>query len=277
MTMIEIKRVGKVLWWVVKLLLGFSLFAVIYALGQGVWGEFDQLSAPIRCCLPIVFTVLLLGCYAVIRRLVEKKWPSDLSLKRLVPDTGLGLGIGFGYFCIIVAIMLVIGSYRVGQWHAFNMDMFLMLIFFLMVATAEEIIFRGVLFRMVDKQLGTVVAYVISALLFGFMHYFQGTLWSSIAIAIEAGLMLAAAYKYTNTLWLPIGIHWAWNFTQGNIFGFMVSGTESGDSLIEPVIKGPDLITGGVFGAEASLIAVAIGAAISYYLIIKGKKAGPVQ
>lgn len=275
--MIDIKKVGKVLWWIVKLLLGFILFAVIYALGQRAWGKFDNIPVAIRCCLPVVFTLLMLGIYAGIRRILEKEWPADLSLKRLLPDTGLGLGIGFGYFCIIVGIMLVTGVYRAGTLHAFSMDMLQMFIFYLMVATAEEILFRGILFRMIDNHLGTVVAYVISALLFGFMHYFQGTLWSSIAIAIEAGLMLAAAYKYTNTLWLPIGIHWAWNYTQGNVFGFMVSGTESGQSLIEPVLTGPELITGGIFGAEASLIAVAIGAAISYYLIIKGKKAGPVQ
>lgn len=274
--MIDIKKVGKVLWWIVKLLLGFILFAVIYALGQATWGM-ENIPSLVKLLIPIVFTLLMLGIYAGIRRILEKEWPADLSLKRLLPDTGLGLGIGFGYFCIIVGIMLVTGVYSAGTLHAFSMDMLQMFIFYLMVATAEEILFRGILFRMIDNHLGTVVAYVISALLFGFMHYFQGTLWSSIAIAIEAGLMLAAAYKYTNTLWLPIGIHWAWNYTQGNVFGFMVSGTESGQSLIEPVLNGPELITGGIFGAEASLIAVVIGAAISYYLIIKGKKAGPVQ
>ena len=54
------------------------------------------------------------------------------------------------------------------------------------------------------------------------------------------GLLLGAAYKYSGTLWLPVGIHWAWNFTQGNIFGFEVSGSDAGVSLMKGIVSGPD-------------------------------------
>ena len=105
----------------------------------------------------------------------------------------------------------------------------------------------------------------ISGLVFGLVHITNdnATLWSSIAIALEAGLLLGAAYKWAGSLWFPIGIHWAWNFSQGNIFGFAVSGNDSGASLIQATIDGPQWLTGGAFGAEASVISMVVGLAVT--------------
>ena len=91
------------------------------------------------------------------------------------------------------------------------------------------------------------------------------TVWSSISIAITAGLMLGMAYKASGNLWLPIGIHWAWNFTQGNIFGFIVSGYYSAASIFTAEVDGPDLFTGGAFGPEASIIAPIFGVTLSIF------------
>ena len=140
-----------------------------------------------------------------------------------------------------------------------------------LVAVGEEILFRGILFRWIDSKWGFVPALIVSALFFGVAHIFQpgASWWSSIAIAIEAGLLLAAAYKYSGTLWLPIGIHWGWNFFQGNIFGIEVSDSDAGESLIIPEISGPDILTGGAFGAEASIVAFLLGLALSVWFIVK--------
>ena len=136
-------------------------------------------------------------------------------------------------------------------------------------------LFRGIIFRLIDQQLGTVVALVVSSLIFGFAHLAEpnATVWSSAAIAIEAGLLLGAAYKFSGTLWLPIGIHWAWNFTQGNIFGFQVSGSDAGVSLLQGAVTGPDFLTGGVFGAEASAITVVLGLGLSIWFLFRIKSA----
>ena len=135
----------------------------------------------------------------------------------------------------------------------------------------EEIVFRGVLFRWIDEKWGFPWALMVSGLVFGLVHWTNpgGTLWAGIAIAIEAGLLLGAAYKWSGTLWFPIGIHWAWNFSQGNLFGFKVSGQDAGVSLIQAQIEGPDWMTGGVFGAEASVIAVVVGAVVSAWFIYR--------
>jgi CAAX protease family protein len=81
--------------------------------------------------------------------------------------------------------------------------------------------------------------------------------WAATAIAIEAGVLLAAAYVLTRRLWLVMGIHFAWNFTQGGIFGVAVSGGHA-SGLLASALSGPTVISGGELGAEASVFAVAI-------------------
>ena len=136
------------------------------------------------------------------------------------------------------------------------------------------ILFRGILFRWIDEKWGFVAALVVSAVLFGAMHLGQpgSTWWSSLAIAVEAGLLLGAAYKGSGTLWLPVGIHWSWNFFQGNIFGFAVSGGDAGVSLLQAATSGPDILTGGVFGAEASILTVVLGTLLSVWFILRATR-----
>lgn len=87
--------------------------------------------------------------------------------------------------------------------------------------------------------------------------------------------MLGAAYKYAGTLWFPIGIHWAWNFTQGNIFGLDVSGGGNEESIMNATLTGPDFITGGSFGTEASIITPILGVLLSgiFIYLIKNRNA----
>ena len=108
-------------------------------------------------------------------------------------------------------------------------------------------------------MLGTWLALLISALVFGLLHLANpnATLMAGLAIALEAGLMLAAAYLLTGRLWLSMGIHFAWNFTQGGIFGAAVSGQTS-SGIFSSVLQGPALLTGGDFGAEASVVAMVV-------------------
>ena len=214
--------------------------------------------------LTVVGVAMVLGIYALMRAF-KKSAPPELRLSGLVHHTLLGLLVGFVYMTLVVSTIVVLG-FANHTWHPFSWQLqweaFMM---FLGVAVGEEIIFRGVIFRMIDERFNTTVALAVSALLFGFIHLPNAgaTWWSSLAIAIEAGLMLAAAYKWSGTLWLPIGIHWAWNYAQGNIYGYAVSGTDAGDSLLTATVNGPDIITGGPFGPEASIIAVMLGIIIT--------------
>ena len=85
----------------------------------------------------------------------------------------------------------------------------------------------------------------------------NATLGAGIALALEAGLLLAAAYSLTGRLWFATGLHVAWNYTQGGIFGLPISGNEM-TGVLRGTVSGPNWISGGEFGVEASWIAVAV-------------------
>lgn len=215
--------------------------------------------------LTIVFAAVVLMLYALIVKWIEKHWATDVPLRKLIPHTLLGLLIGFVYMFLVVSTIAAMGCATI-SWKGFSGErQFMVLMLFLAVAVGEEIICRGIIFRWIDERWNTGIALLVSALFFGIMHIANdnATWWSSLAISIEAGLMLAAAYKWSGTLWVPIGIHWAWNYTQGNIFGLAVSGADAGYSILTTAVIGPDIITGGAFGPEASIIAVIIGTIIT--------------
>jgi len=138
-------------------------------------------------------------------------------------------------------------------------------------------VMRAIVFRIIEASLGSWFALVISAILFGLMHLpnSNATLGAAAAIMIEAGVMLAAAYMLTRRLWLCIGIHAAWNFTQGGIFSIAVSGTAS-QGLLSGSLQGPGWLTGGQFGVESSLLAVLVCSAMGVYLLVRAQHAGKI-
>lgn len=219
----------------------------------------------------LAVSVVMVLVYSRFVCLFENENAHDLPMDKLSTDTGKGLAVGLVYFCVVTGIMALAGGYKVISVGAPAGALIWAFCNFAVTAVGEEIVFRGVLFRWIDEKWGFPWALVVSGLVFGLVHWTNpgGTLWAGIAIAIEAGLLLGAAYKWSGNLWFPIGIHWAWNFSQGNIFGFKVSGQDAGVSLLQAQIEGPDWITGGVFGAEASVIAVVVGAVVSAWFIYR--------
>ena len=224
--------------------------------------------------LTLAACATLLLIYALLSRLIEKRPIRELDPRRFLPDTAAGWLVGGGAIALSVLVMGLYGVYGISSvspcWEDIFRDLFLLVV----VAVGEEIVCRGILMRMLEERWGTAIALVVSCLLFGFMHYANdgASVWSSIAIAITA--TEAASFLYSRTLWMPIGCHFAWNFVQGDIFGIAVSGETMNGSLIQPVITGPDLLTGGRFGAEASIITVVIATAIAAGLVILAVRKG---
>lgn len=258
--------------WVLLLIASFILALVLDTLG-GL--ELKVGPYWLRWLLAVPVAAAMLVLYAQAVKLFEKERAHDLPLNKLAGQTGIGLAIGVGYFVLVVGTMAAFGAYRITgtgtDWQGI-IDSFFGCMF---TGIGEEIVFRGVFFRWLDQRLGFVTALILSSLLFGVMHIANpgATIWSSLAIAIEAGLLLGAAYKYSGTLWLPIGIHWAWNFTQGSIFGLQISGSDPRPSILTPSVDGPAWLTGGDFGPEASVIAVIFGALLSAWFIYRYARA----
>jgi hypothetical protein len=148
----------------------------------------------------------------------------------------------------------------------------------IMPAFTEELLFRGILFRWIEEFGGSWVALIVTSALFGAAHIFNpnATWFSSFTIAVEAGVLLGAAYMLTRSLWMPMGLHAAWNFTQGFIFDVPVSGLDQ-HGLVEAKLSGPDLLSGGTFGLEASIIALAIATAAGVWMLVLAVKRGELM
>ena len=240
-------------------------------LSLGVYTASESDSYLINIPIFLITAVVLLLLYNLLIRYVEANDACKIASRKDISSIGNGLFIGFSYFIIVTVTMSLCGYYHIKSIQFdWEKQLFSFTLFFL-VAVSEEIFFRGILFRMINRRWNIWAALVISALIFGGLHILNNnaTLWSSIAIAIEAGSLLGAAYAYSKNIWLPIGIHWIWNYTQGNILGFPVSGEDNVTSIITPEISGPQWLTGGSFGAEASVISAVIGLLISLWFIRK--------
>ncbi|WP_243039135.1 CPBP family intramembrane glutamic endopeptidase [Dyella sedimenti] len=217
--------------------------------------------------------------YLVLVKAIERRPLRELAPRDAVTLVPAGLLLGALLFSAVVLVLWLAGSYHVNGTNPGADWLPGVLTAGIGAGVAEEIITRGVLFRTVEEGLGTWWALAISALFFGAAHIFNpgATLWSSLAIAIEAGVLLALLYHVTRSLWACMGLHAAWNIMQGTVYGIPVSGTEAHGWLVSSR-TGPDWLSGGVFGAEASVAALAIcscGSAILLAIAIRRRSIVP--
>lgn len=241
-----------------------GLFAlVLLAVGPGM--------AVVRHVLPagtpqlaflanIISGVLAVSVYALLVRFGEDRHADELAIKPAPAELAAGLALGAAMFGMVMAILVAFNLYTIDwlgsapAWRAGGRAV--------QAALIEEILVRAILFRLLWRAFGPLPAFLVSAAVFGASHIFNpgATIVSVLCIALEAGIMLGALYVLTGRLWVSIGVHAAWNFTQGYVFGALVSGGEAGPALAHSVAQ-PNvsvLLTGGSFGPEASLPALLV-------------------
>ncbi|WP_330172109.1 CPBP family intramembrane metalloprotease [Streptomyces sp. NBC_01498] len=209
----------------------------------------------------VAMAALAVGLYRLLaHRLENRDDPAELRLGDARSGLRRGTLIGLGAFTVTITVIALTGGYQLDGWGSFG-GALTTLGLMCTVAVTEELIFRGVVFRVLEEKTGTWGALAASGLIFGLVHLANplATLWGALAIAVEGGLLLASAYAATRSLWLPIGLHLGWNMAVGGIFGTTVSGSADGlGSLLEATVTGPALITGGSFGPEASAVAILV-------------------
>ena len=264
----------------VAMLIAIVLYIAATALALYLGKLVPPLGAgPTAAAHAAITIALVLAVYKLaIVRLGERP-RDDLPARGALGNLGLGLLIGLVLFSCVVGVAWLAGVYRiVGQGDASHLLLAL-------VATAimpgfmEELLFRGILFRWIEEFGGSWAALAVTSALFGLAHIMNpGATWfSSFAIAVEAGVLLGGAYMLTRSLWMPIGLHAAWNFTQGEIFDVPVSGMDE-HGLVQAKLSGPELLSGGSFGLEASLIALVLATAAGVWLVwLAVKRHGVVQ
>jgi len=217
-------------------------------------------SPPLTLLLGVATAVLAVIVYARVVRWSERREPVEVARQGAARALTRGTLIGVALFAAVIVNIALVGGYRIDGLGSLTGAIGL-IGFMAAAAVTEELLFRGILFRIIEERTGTWLALVLTGLLFGLSHLFNphASLWGAIAIAIEAGGMLAAAYAATRTLWVPIGVHFGWNFAAAGIFGTEVSGNGATQGLLHGVTSGPALLTGGEFGPEASPYAVVFG------------------
>jgi hypothetical protein len=294
----RILKPGKLRWlraiaWLVVLILLVALIAfgaiagfgyTIGALATG--SSLDSLSQPDRLMdLPgevhfIVMTMAAIGgllTYAGLVRWGENRTPSELALRPALVEVVGGLGVGAAMMAVTVGLMVAAGwgsidTSQVGSaWRAVAMTV--------ESGVLEEVIFRAILLRLTWRAFGLWPALLISAAFFGIAHIQNpnASLFAALCIVVEAGFMLAAFYILTGRLWLSIGVHAGWNFTQGWVFGAAVSGTDffgGGPLTFTPNGNVAEYLSGASFGPEASLAGLLVGTTVGAYVLWLAWKKG---
>ncbi len=276
-----------------------SLSAVGSAIGMGIYlatggqlpdmtqpnamTEIQELSyEPIVRVFAMVFQGIgmVLGVFAAGRLLDRRKF-SDFGFhmnKQWWADMGFGLALGAVCMVFIFLVELAFGWITVtdfvqgGQRLSFGAGISLALLQFIIVGVQEELFSRGYQlrnlaegfnWRAIGPKAALLIGYILSSSVFGLLHLGNpNTSAISTINLIVAGLFLGLGFILTGELAIPIGLHITWNFFQGNVFGFPVSGTQAGVTFIGIEQGGPEWMTGGAFGPEAGvigLLAIALG------------------
>ncbi|HSL31958.1 MAG TPA: type II CAAX endopeptidase family protein [Anaerolineales bacterium] len=261
----------------IRLILGFLIVFLPVAVGQIFIMSLD-LSRLGRSIAAVTFTIpIACGAYYIFVHFIERRQMTELSPFGAVRETVQGIVIGSLFFSSVIAILAMAGAYKVAGMNSLSV-LLPPLFFGISAAVFEEILFRGVLFRGIERSLGSWMALVISAAIFGGLHLMNkdATIIGVIGIMLQTGLTMGAAFMLTRRLWLPMGIHFAGNFTQGGIFGSVVSGNGAESGILRSTFTGPDWLTGGAFGIEASLITIALGLLVGIFLLWRAHKQGNI-
>jgi membrane protease YdiL (CAAX protease family) len=240
--------------------IAFIVSQVLLNFLRGALSISDTATASILAFL--LFTPATYFAYWMYARLIEKRDLTELGLSSAAREFGLGSLIGFGLFAFVVAILWLTGCYRVNGIDFVVLTFIGALAGALISGFVQELIFRAVIYRITEEWLGTWWAVAISAIIFGLIHLSTpgATIFSALAVALQAGVTLAAAYVLTHRLWMALGIHVGWDFANDGVFGVGIAG-QTGTSikgLLQAQLNGPELLTGGSLGVEVSIITLVV-------------------
>ena len=206
-------------------------------------------------------------------RLGEGRWAAELAVRPALPGLAVGAVLGLVLMAVLMGVLAATGLYditvvgAVPAWTGVGLA--------LEAAVTEELWMRALLLRLLWRAFGPLPAFAVAALVFGGLHVANpgGTVLAGATVAV-AGLMFCALYALTGRLWVPIGVHFAWNLAQGYLFGAAVSGNDLGGSLLLSTADpgAAAWLTGETFGPEASVFALVLVSTVTVAALRSGQR-----
>ncbi len=267
-----------------SLLLGGTLvLGAIMVFRQGLLPLIDVMFQPSPETLSVIrragilFTAI--AGYWVYVRLHERRKAAELRLKPV--SLLLGGAGGAVLIGIPIALLFAIGAYELVLLRGASTALFGVAALIGIAATLEELVFRCLLFRVIERAWGTVIAIPIQAALFALQHLENvaqgGTIDAVIMIVsvIVLGAFWAGVFVFTRNLWATAANHAAWNFTI-LLSGVPLSGIEDWRTVapLESRYAGPDWLTGGMFGPESSVLVIAVATVATILLLRAARRRG---
>lgn len=207
--------------------------------------------------------------------LARRPVPELLLQRRAVSEVIIGAVVGLIFIIVSTALIVLFDGYSF-KWANENASSVVWPIITTSLGAAfvEELIFRGLAFQAIEKMGGSILALTLTSLFFGIAHLGNpgATVWGALSIAIEAGVLLGAAFLWRRNVWFIVSLHFFWNTLEG-LLGIPVSGHPS-SGLFTVDVTGPALLTGGKFGLEASIIPVTISLLIAIPMLILARRKG---
>jgi len=256
--------------------LTWFLFAPLILIVEGLFlGPASGASLPVVVSLTAASGIAAWLMYLFVMRRVAGRATPELARRGAGRELLRGAGVGAGFVSLSIGLITLFGGYHFSAGTGSLLPVLISTVVGALAgAVAEETAFRGIGVQALERLGGSWFALIATSFLFGLAHFFNpgATIWSSVAIFIEAGVLLGAAFLWRRNLWFAIGLHAAWNAVEG-LFGIPVSG-HADPALARVTEHGSAWLTGGSFGMEASLIPVVISVAIAIPMLIAARRAG---
>ncbi|HUR35126.1 MAG TPA: CPBP family intramembrane glutamic endopeptidase [Vicinamibacterales bacterium] len=237
----------------------------------------EALPRPARVLWPSLLAALcMVLVYNFYARRIERRPGNAFALPQAPLEFAMGLLGGGGLVGAVFGSLTALGVFEWQGRHAFGVTALTSLSDVVLVAFFEEILVRGIVLTALERPLGSRLAVLASALLFGVAHLpNQGATMLSTLNVTMAGILFGTAFLATRRLWLGIALHLGWNFTAGYLFSATVSGHDGQAGLFYGQLHGPDWITGGAFGVEGSVATLVALTAASSVLMALASRLGP--
>jgi membrane protease YdiL (CAAX protease family) len=278
-----VSRAGKIIQFpLIRIVIAFGFLIPVFLLNKGFTKGINPLLSEnilvsARYLEAAVSFVLLLWAYILYTRYFEKRKALEIFSGGWFSKTGTGFLSSSFIVGIVVCVLVFSNCFIVSGFISNKRLVFDLFVKFFMGAFIEELIFRLIIYKLTEELFGTWIALLIQVLLFGFAHGLNdnATLFTTFSVVIVGGLVYCAAYIYSRSLWLPLGFHWGWNFSQSGIFSMPNSGTPY-EGWLTTKISGPGWLTGGSWGIEGSFLTISLCLLIGIALVFLSKRKGNI-